>query len=424
VLLVALVLGQLSGPIFPTAGKTSNPWGYATNGGTGPVFVEPESYAFFEFAPASGAGMGTACAGTAVTGAKGEALSMTRGSSAMCSKQGAATTGIATGDLVACSNDTPRIEASNGVLSYLREPGATNNVRRSQELNDGSWAKVGSAGVPVVTANYAVAPDNTMTAERVQFNACTPGLDSVVYQPACSSGLTNTGSIYLKGNGTSGTIQVFINLGTTSACIGCDYNSATWTRCAVTGMVVSVGNFVIGPETAAGYNCQGTSQPAADVLVWGAQCEVGSVATSYIPTTSAAASRSADSALTGTLPVGVGPNFSLAGSVAYLGAGVASTLVQLGSAAPNIATLGVATNTQLDLLINAAATGPSVSAIGTTTHRGSLSDASGTRSAYWDGSSVLAPAGSMTGTATAVTIGAVSGRTSLVYIDPDPSRCR
>jgi hypothetical protein len=403
-------------------GLTTCPKGYV-GGGLTPC---TKAYAFFEFAPSSGAGMGTACACTAVTGAKGEALAMTRGSAATCSKQGATTTGIANGDLVSCANDTPRVEASGGGLSYLLEAGATNLVLRSEEFENVVWTKVANGGpaAPTVTSNYGTSPRNDSTSDRIQFDA-TPGAnqESTVYQTACPVGAA-TASVFVRGVSGSGVIQLVINTGGPGTCAACSYNSTSATRCVVTGAVSSNGNMLISNRTDV-YGCGGSPPLSAqDVLVWGAQCEAGAVATSYIPTAGATTARSADSALTGTLGTGVGPSFSLASSVAYLGTGGASTVAQLGSAAPNLATLGVATNTQLDLLINAAATGPTVSAIGATTHRGSLSDASGTRSAYWDGSSVLAPAGSMTGTATAVTIGAVGARTSLVCIDPDPSRCR
>jgi hypothetical protein len=404
-------------------GLTTCPKGYV-GGGLTPC---TKSYAFFEFAPASGAGMGTACACAAVTGAKGEAMTMTRGSSATCSKQGAATTGIANGDLVSCGNDTPRIETSGGGLSYLRELGASNYALRSEEFDNAAWIKIGGGGpaAPIVTSDYGTSPRADSTADRIQF-AATPGVnqESSVYQSViCPTGAA-TASVFVRGVSGSGVIQLVINTGAPGTCAVCSYTSTSATRCVVTGTVSSSGNMLISNRTDA-YGCGGPPPIAAqDVLVWGAQCEVGAVATSYIHTAGATASRSADSDLTGTLGTGVGPNFSLSASVAYQSTGVSSTLVQFGSAAPNLATLGVASDTQLNLVINASATGPTVSAIGSAVHRGSLSDASGTRSAYWDVPSVLAPPGSMTGTATAITIGAVGARTSLVCIDPDPSRCR
>ena len=84
-------------------------------------------YAYFEFAPASGAGMTAACACTTPTGAKGEAMTFTRTGAATCSKQGLATTGINDGDLVTCASDNqPRVEPSGGVLGLRVESAKTN----------------------------------------------------------------------------------------------------------------------------------------------------------------------------------------------------------------------------------------------------------------------------------------------------------
>ena len=69
-------------------------WGYVRT----PLVTAPTP-AFFEFAPASGVGMGEACSCVDVTGTKGEALTFTRASTATCVK-GSPTTGIANGDLV------------------------------------------------------------------------------------------------------------------------------------------------------------------------------------------------------------------------------------------------------------------------------------------------------------------------------------
>ena len=102
-------------------------------------------YAFFEFAPSGGAGMGAPCACTTPTGAKGEALTFTRASNGTCTKTttgGLTTTGIANGDLVVCSSNQPRVEYdSQGVLGLLVDSAGTNSVLRSQEVNNAAWTK-------------------------------------------------------------------------------------------------------------------------------------------------------------------------------------------------------------------------------------------------------------------------------------------
>src|SRR5690242_20575791 len=62
----------------------------------------------FEFAPANGAGMGAACACTNPTGSKGETMTFTRSSDAMCTK-GNTTSSIANGDLVSCTTNQIRV---------------------------------------------------------------------------------------------------------------------------------------------------------------------------------------------------------------------------------------------------------------------------------------------------------------------------
>ena len=75
-----------------------------------------------------------------------------------------------------------------------------------------------------------------------------------------------------------------------------------WYRCAATstcavGAGARVGNFVIDASHARTYTGNGSS----GIYIWGAQLEAGAFPTSYIPTTTAAATRSADVAsITGT----------------------------------------------------------------------------------------------------------------------------
>lgn len=380
------------------------------------------SYAFLEFAPASGAGMGAACACTTPTGAKGEALTYTRTGTAMCSKQGSATTGITNADLVSCAADKPRIELEGGLLSYLREESRQNSITRSQELQNLAWptASLGVAA-PVVTADQAVAPDGTTTAEQVDLPAISSGY-SVLYQGATGTVAAWSASCYAKGVSGSGSFYLMLTPGGTYTSALCSYTSTSWTRCSVTATeTVATWYLQIGIDLRDGAQ---TSKPAQSVYLWGCQFELGDWPSSYIPTTAAAASRTADPAITATLATAVGPSFSIGASAAYLSSTITTaTALQLGTAAPNLASVGRSTNTAAAYTINATSTTPAVSAMGTSMLRASLNDASGTRSAFFAGSSVAAPAASMSATATPVSLGALNSRTARVCIDPSPSRC-
>lgn len=265
------------------------------------------SYAFFEAFPASGAGTTSACDTTAPTGAKGEALTFTRASAAYCTKTasgGLATTGIADGDLVSLSNNVARVEYDGaGVLGLRVENARTNATLQSQSFDSPTWSKTASGvAIPTVTANAATAPDGTTTAERVQIPATTTTQYSFVSQgSACPA--TSTGSIYIRGNGTSGTIEMWF--GSPGACLSCAYVSGSWTRCAKSGN--AAGFFVIGND---GTNCGSGTRSAQDVFIWQAQCETAGYATSPILTTTATAQRLAETpsfaAITGNEVVSAG----------------------------------------------------------------------------------------------------------------------
>lgn len=259
-----------------------------------------ENYAFFEFAPASGAGMGTACACTTPTGAKGEAMTFARTGDATCSKQGLATTGIANGDLVVCTANQPRVESSGGVLGLRVEGARTNVLPRSSELDNAAWVLDFSGGgvVPTRTANAAVAPDGTTSGERLQFSACpTAGDASLFYQLHATSG-ASASTIFCRGNGSTQTISV-CSFGSTgsSGCTPVSCPSTSWSRVQDLRTATGTGGLVVGCNNLATY-AGGSNTGAADVFLWGAQQEMGATfATSYIPTTSAAVTRNAETAI-------------------------------------------------------------------------------------------------------------------------------
>lgn len=181
------------------------------------------------------------------------------------------------------SNDTATRVGPNGLIEKVR----TNVIPYSQAFDNAAWIKDknGTGVTPVVTANNATAPDGTLTADTIVFDAgagTTSGDSSVVYQPITATGLC-TASFYARV--TSGTGQlVYRSVG------GSTYTTAnlttTWQRfsAAENG---SSGFFEIGIR-------RGLSNEPINASVtaqmWGAQLEVGDIATDYIPTTTTAVS--------------------------------------------------------------------------------------------------------------------------------------
>lgn len=264
--------------------------------------------AFFEFAPSGGQGIGSACACTTPTGAKGEAMTFTRASSGTCLKAGT-TLAIANGDLVTCTSNQPRVMpggAGTGPLGLLVEVSRTNDLLRSEELNNAAWAdSVFGVAAPTITADQAVAPDGTTTADRVQTPVVTAGQYSLRTQNV--SGATRVGSFFVKGNASSGTAHL-MQAGGTVTCVACAYNPSTWTRCVTSGTSTNQTVVNVGVDP---LDCGGGGLGAEDFFVWGAQTEISNIATSYIKTVAAAVSRDND---LGTFPAPSG--ITAAGSVA------------------------------------------------------------------------------------------------------------
>ena len=183
----------------------------------------------------------------------------------------------------------------------LRTTG-NNLFARSQTFN-GTWT-AGGANI-TATDNAVTAPDSTTTAANI-VPTVTNGLHRISNPTTLTlyGGVTYTSSIYAKANGyrylfvnnTSGigAASVFdLQTGTVSTSTG----SATitsagsgWYRCTVTGVASSSGvpglywqinnTFAVGDQSFAG---DGTSS----IYFWGGQLEIGSSATTYVPTTTA-----------------------------------------------------------------------------------------------------------------------------------------
>jgi hypothetical protein len=184
----------------------------------------------------------------------------------------------------------------------LVEPAATNLLFRSEEFDDAYWTKTNlntTATPPWV--NVATAPDGTMTAEKLIANTANSthlitrtGLTSGSYTFSvfAKAGEETILSLWLVNNTirgqfdlSNGTIQ-FSSAGVSSKIE--PYGNG-WYRCSVYSSVATT-TASIYMRTGGSFAGDNTS----GFFIWGAQLETGSVATSYIPTTTAAVSRSAD----------------------------------------------------------------------------------------------------------------------------------
>ena len=201
----------------------------------------------------------------------------------------------ASGILESVASGVPRLDypAAGGCPSLLVEPAATNLLLRSEEFDNASWTKVsgGTGSVPVVTANTVTAPDGTLTADTIFLNAGSGTTINDTSRVVYNISLTvteHTFSVYLKGAVGGEQIQLVSPSGGFFRVV----LTTEWHRYSITAT---------GAATVAGRAGvsirRGLTEPidaSATFYAWGAQLETGSVATSYIPTTAATATRNAD----------------------------------------------------------------------------------------------------------------------------------
>jgi len=247
------------------------------------------------FAPSAGTGISAVCACTNVTDSRGNALTVFRSSPAVCNKKGLATTGIEAADLIACSNNLPRIEPHNdGVLGIRVEGTALNRLTRFIEICDTNWANVATPaltgqtvdGTACATTTAQVSPftgtfanaavlmdDNNASAYEGRSQSVT-----------VTSGVANTMSCWVKG-GTLTAARISLD-GTAQNITG--LSTTTWSLVTVTD--ASSSGTSISAQVLAGSVVGDTGT----VLWGGCQVESGEVVTSMVATGSGTATRNPD----------------------------------------------------------------------------------------------------------------------------------
>jgi hypothetical protein len=156
----------------------------------------------------------------------------------------------------------------------LLEPQRTNLITFSDGFTNG-WTA--SGGTITATANYGISPDGYQNSTRIQFASA-----NLIWRKSVVglTGNVGTFSLYIKGtagqtlNITYGGVDLLITLG------------SGWNRYSVTATGTINEVFL---NTFSGSTAQ-------DIEVYGGQAELGSYATSYIPTLGASVTRLADAA--------------------------------------------------------------------------------------------------------------------------------
>ena len=203
----------------------------------------------------------------------------------------------------------------------LIEESRTNTCLQSENFGT-TWTN--DVGLVAISVDQTTSPSGAMDADKISENTTVSNRRIAVQGQSFVNGTTYTFSCFVKaaerdfvqlrfGSTFGGPFQNFIVGGVNAGTIGSGVGATSaiqaypngWYRCSITATSATTGSstITIGPQVSSTATAW---QPyvgtiGSGIFVWGAQNEVGSFATSYIPTTAAATIRSADVySITGT----------------------------------------------------------------------------------------------------------------------------
>jgi len=210
--------------------------------------------------------------------------------------------------------NVPRLTYQNGgggCPSLLLEKQSTNYIPYSEDYTNAAWTKNGVS----VTSNNTTSPDGTQNADKLTSNdpsgsvyriyetATTPS-DSVC-SVSCYFKYDNWQYAFIVADNYSGVgrYAVFDLINATNTYVSSGYTASIlsvgngWYKCTITGEfgINAYCQFGLAPTSTA-YNGASIAN-GKNLYVWGTQREQSSYPTSYIPTTSASATRVADVAV-------------------------------------------------------------------------------------------------------------------------------
>lgn len=272
---------------------------YASPYISGPIYsragVLGVSTASFEFAPASGLGMGTQCACGSITGAKAEVVVSARSSVGECASNDGQS-------LTKCAIDAVRVSSGLVDVSTLGvwvEPSRTNDALWARDLSNAAWSKT--------TMTCAHTANGMRGGDANGATTCTAtAANGTVIQAIVFTSSAQAASVFIKRRTGTGEVDV-------------TRDGTTWIR-VDTSLSASIWKRIVAQETAgctsstapSGSNCviaaglSGTAANASigirivtngdavDVDFAQEERSVAGDTTSPIETTSAAATRSTD----------------------------------------------------------------------------------------------------------------------------------
>ncbi len=238
-----------------------------------------------------------------VTGsAVGPSITFTRGSTGTYTDS--------TGTLQSAAIGGPRFDydaVTRVCKGLLIEEQRTNLLTYSEQFDNAAWAKTNAT----IGTNSAASPDGAVSADSL-IEAAASAAHNINSVSSVVSGTAYTFSTYIKS--LTGNRWVMLLFGQTGAY--CHFNPSTGTIGASSGTTatsmtnVGSGWYRVSISASASSTSSSdltirlkqtdngsttyTGDGTSGVLLWGAQLEAGSFATSYIPTTTATATRSAD----------------------------------------------------------------------------------------------------------------------------------